>query len=236
MFDVIYHVAHYRSMTSHSYAGFAKLQAGDATQAVAEHPELAEVGVEDPVVFLASARDSVEAAELEDLLAAARSMLRTHQGRAHEILRALLPAASLTISHGVLAQIERNAQAQRQLADEFGLYSSADVAARRGSRASNSAALASRWRAQGRLFSVDVESAVRYPGFQFAFDGHALPVIADIVSAFSGRLSGWELALWFTGSNDWLGGVRPVDVLEGTDSDRTQVVEAARHLADELTT
>jgi len=42
------------------------------------------------------------------------------------------------------------------------------------------------------------------------------------------RLPGWQLALWFTGSSDWLGGARPVDVL---DSDGPLVVDAARHLA-----
>jgi hypothetical protein len=44
-------------------------------------------------------------------------------------------------------------------------------------------------------------------------------------------MSGWELALWFTGSSDWLGGLRPVDVL---DTDADQVVEAAQRLAEEI--
>jgi hypothetical protein len=42
---------------------------------------------------------------------------------------------------------------------------------------------------------------------------------------------GGELALWFTGSNVWVGAERPVDVL---DSDPELVVQAAAHLAEEL--
>ena len=48
---------------------------------------------------------------------------------------------------------------------------------------------------------------------------------------FADRLPTWELALWFTGSNVWVGGERPVDVL---DSDPELVVQAAAHLAEEL--
>jgi hypothetical protein len=48
---------------------------------------------------------------------------------------------------------------------------------------------------------------------------------------FDGRLSGWGLALWFTGSNVWVDGQRPVDVL---DSSPEMVVQAAAQLAAEL--
>jgi hypothetical protein len=41
----------------------------------------------------------------------------------------------------------------------------------------------------------------------------------------------WKTALWFTGSVGWLGGARPVDVL---DSDPDAVVVAAGRLAAEV--
>jgi hypothetical protein len=129
--------------------------------------------------------------------------------------------------------VRRNADAQAALADEFGLLSSTDVALLAGSKAENPSALASRWRKEGRIFTVQVDSSARYPGFQLGQRGRPLPVIAEVLKAFGGRLSGWELALWFTGAHDWLGGMRPVDVLE-TDAD--QVVAAARNMADELLT
>jgi hypothetical protein len=49
-------------------------------------------------------------------------------------------------------------------------------------------------------------------------------VISRILAALKGQVRGWELLLWFTGSNGYLGGARPVDLLE---SDPDQVVAAA---------
>ena len=147
------------------------------------------------------------------------------------MLRALLPTQRLTMSPAILEQVQRNAEAQAELADEFGLLSSSDVAKLAGSIASNRAATANRWSSARRVFTVDVEGSQRFPGLQFDENGRPLPVIADVLAAVGDRLTGWELALWFTSSNDWLGELRPVDVL---DSDPELVVEAAARLADEI--
>jgi hypothetical protein len=189
-------------------------------------------GTSEQLVLLAVAvHDAAEAAELSDVL----HVLRNHQlhgrGTREEVLRALLPAQRLTMSPEVLEQVQRNAEAQVELADEFELLSSSAVAELAGSTASNRAATANRWSTAHRVFTVDVEGAQRFPGFQFDENGKPLPVIADVLAAVGDRLTGWELALWFTSSNDWLGELRPVDVL---DSDPERVVEAAARLADEI--
>jgi hypothetical protein len=53
-------------------------------------------------------------------------------------------------------------------------------------------------------------------------------VICRILAALKGQVRGWELLLWFTGSNGHLDGARPVDLLE---SDPDQVVAAAAYQA-----
>jgi hypothetical protein len=53
-------------------------------------------------------------------------------------------------------------------------------------------------------------------------------VISRILAALKGQVRGWELLLWFTGSNGYLDGARPVDLLE---SDPDQVVAAAAYQA-----
>src|SRR3954470_23217760 len=151
------------------------------------------------------------------------------------VLRALLPAERLLIlSPAVLEQVNGNAAAHAALAEEFGLLSSTPQVAQRAkakSLASNRAALANRWRQEQKVVAVDVDGGQRFPGFQFGGNGRPLPVIADVLATVGDRLTGWALALWFTGGNGWLGGQRPVDVLDG---DPELVVEAASRLAAEI--
>lgn len=130
----------------------------------------------------------------------------------------------------VVAQLARNAQAQAQLTEEFGLCAEAEVAAR--ARGCPWFGPARRWHGRERVFAVDVLGKTRYPGFQFDHAGRPRPVIDSVIEALDDRLTGWELARWFTGANDRLGGLHPVDVLDATD----HVVAAARCLRAELLT
>lgn len=77
---------------------------------------------------------------------------------------------------------------------------------------------------------MPVEGSTRYPGFQFDDDSRPLPAVGAVLERVGGQVGGWELALWFTAGSDWLGGLRPVDVL-ATAAD--QVADAAGRLADE---
>ena len=137
------------------------------------------------------------------------------------------------LSRGAVLQAHRNSVARDALAAEFGLLSSSDVAELSGSAARNAGATAARWRAAGRIFAVTSGGkAALFPGFQFDAGGQPVPVIADILTALADRLDPWSLALWFTGDNTRLGGLRPVDALSG---DPDAVLAAARALADDLT-
>lgn len=134
-------------------------------------------------------------------------------------------------SPAVRAQLRRNAEAEYALEAEFGLLTADDVARRTGSTAADAERLVAQWREQGRVFAVPVAGGDRLPGFQLDEHGHPRPVIAAVLRWFDDRLPTWSLALWFTGSNGWVDGQRPVDVL---DSAPELVVQAAAHMAEEL--
>jgi hypothetical protein len=149
--------------------------------------------------------------------------------RRKALIEAMLPAEPP--SAAAVLQARRNAAAREALLQEFGAVSSAEVAQLAGSRAKNKAALANRWKQEGRLFSVTDRGAVGFPAFQFDAEGRPRPAIAEVIRALAGKSSEWELALWFLGSCGWLGGRRPVDLLE---SDPEAVAQAARSEAADL--
>ncbi|MGH8862830.1 MAG: hypothetical protein ACRDVG_16615 [Jatrophihabitantaceae bacterium] len=214
-------------------AAIAELTAKEASELTAAHPQLARDQTRSRVLAI-SVDGPGEVAALADLIAAVQRHLHGRAASVRELLDALLPATSLTVSAPVLAQVRRNAEARQALIDEFGLMTSSELARLNHSRAANAAALGYRLRKQGRVFAVEMAGDAQYPGFEFTSEGKPLPVIAEIIAAFGYRLAGWDLALWFTGCNGWLGGVRPVDAIRGTDADRAAVIEAAQQLAAEL--
>lgn len=182
------------------------------------------------VVLAVQVPSRARAAELADLMKIVFDVEQVTAESRRQVLHALLPEERLTLTPALLTQLQMNAQAQAELADEFGLLTSAQVATRAGSTATNTAALASRWRAEERVFGVEVHGSLRYPGFQFDEQGQPVAVIARVLRAWP-HAPGWELALWFTGANAWLGDQRPVDVLT---SDQDLVVDAAERLAREI--
>jgi len=129
-------------------------------------------------------------------------------------------------------QARRNAAARRELLEEHGVLSASEVSDLAGSSAHNRSALPARWRKEGRIFAIAFQGGAHYPAFQFDAEGRPHPVVADVLAAFRGIPMGeWEIALWFTARNGWLGDERPVDLLAG---DPDAVREAATHEADPI--
>jgi hypothetical protein len=171
-------------------------------------------------------------AELE-ALALARLLLRATEQRkvrAEALIEAMLPPETVPSPVAVL-QARRNAEAREALLREFGLLTSLQVAEWAGSQAKNRAALAHRWKEEGKIFAVQHGGTTGFPAFQFDPSGRPRAVIADIITTLGSRSSEWELALWFLAETGWLGGRRPVDLL---DSEPQTVFEAARQEAAEL--
>ena len=99
-----------------------------------------------------------------------------------------------------------NEAARADAIAEFGALTAVQIDASRGR------GTAARWLRQQRAFSVPGPDGPLLPAFQFS-QGERRPIIADILVALDGQLTGWEMLLWFTGSSGTLDGRRPVDVV-----------------------
>jgi hypothetical protein len=118
-------------------------------------------------------------------------------------------------------QSRRNARLRAKFMEEYPMLSSEEVAKRSGSRATNRAAAANRWRSRGQIFAVRSRNELRYPAFQFDDDGRPRPEMETVLSAFAEHdTSEWEIALWFTSTHPRAGRC-PVEILD----DEPQLVE-----------
>lgn len=129
----------------------------------------------------------------------------------------------------MLKQARFNAEARAALIRDHGALTSAQIHDLYGTNARNKAALATRWRNEGKILGVDYRGERLYPAFQFAADGRPHSVIASVLSLFGPDTGEWQIALWFVTPNGWLDGKRPIDIMI---SDPDAVVEAARDEAE----
>lgn len=87
------------------------------------------------------------------------------------------------------------------------------------------------WEREGKIFTVAHQGTKYLSSFQFDEKGLPRPAVADVLRAFGGRTSNWGLALWWTANSGWLGGRRPVDLLNSAPE---RVVQAAESEASEV--
>lgn len=105
--------------------------------------------------------------------------------------------------------------------------SAADVHEASGLSSRNISEPASRWKREGKIFSIRHGRADRYPAFQF-LDGAPRPVVRSVLAALPDSMTGWQTALWFASGNGWLDGDEPQQRLDDGDL----VVGAASHLSE----
>ena len=115
-----------------------------------------------------------------------------------------------------------NAGMRAEFLKTVACLTAADLSDMAGHEARNRSVTASRWKAQGKIFSVPFQRAELYPAFQFA-DGEPRPAMARVMAALPTTMSNWQRAFWFTSPNGWLGGDQPSARLADTEA----VVEAA---------
>jgi hypothetical protein len=187
--------------------------------------------VEADVIERVAEGAEVEPEQAERVLEAWRTLSGERQFA--DLIERLMPERLAVPTPAVVLQARRNAEARTALLGEFGALRSAEVAEIAGSRAANRAALANRWRAENRVVAVPVADELLYPGFQFTPEGRPHPTVGAALEALRSLpdLSDWQAALWFLGANGWLGGRRPVDLL---DEDPRAVEAAARREVEEL--
>jgi hypothetical protein len=125
-------------------------------------------------------------------------------------------------------QLAQNAGARNAFRMQCGgLLSSRDVADLLGSTAKNRAALAKQLKDAGKALSVRLRNQDHYPGFQFDHENQRLfPEMAEIIVLLAADYDhGWQMALWFSCNNEWLGGATPLAVWP---DNRRAVIEAAK--------
>jgi hypothetical protein len=90
--------------------------------------------------------------------------------------------------------------------------------------ATNLHAVTSRWKKEGKVFSIERAGQNLYPRYIFDDLGNPIPQVAEILKIFQGYTP-FRIASWFESTNSMLHGKRPREVLATHPS---AVVEAAR--------
>lgn len=129
-----------------------------------------------------------------------------------------------------MAAIAQHERRWRDLADEYGLYTAAEVATLVGSAARNRAEYASTRFRNNQLLAVQRAGRLLFPGYQFDPVARQIwPGMDRLVHVFHD--AGWaqsSAAIWLTGPNGYLGGAKPADVL---DTRMDDVIDAAQNAA-----
>lgn len=180
-----------------------------------------EEGGDGPVLSVKpSIHPSVEALsyELEELIEEKQGELQ--EDRINKLAEAIALSEAPT---PIMQTIERdNALLRAEVFDNIGAYLSEDIHNIAGAKAGNVAALANRWRGEGKIFGYKRGRSVLYPQFQFK-DGQPLPVIKDILTALPESFGDWQRIFWFMAPTGYLSDERPMDCLDQP----TRVLKAA---------
>ncbi len=122
-----------------------------------------------------------------------------------------------------------NARQRARFLSEVACLTSKEIAQNAGHQAANASVTASRWKQQGRIFSVPSRGSELYPAFQFR-EGQPHPTVAKILRELPEQMTSWQIAFWFTSSNGWLRGAAPADHLD----DEEAVVKAAHRASEPI--
>ena len=122
-----------------------------------------------------------------------------------------------------------NARERARFLSDVACLTSKEIAKNAGHQAANASVTGSRWKQQGRIFSVPSRGSELYPAFQFR-EGQPHPTVAKILRELPKQMSPWQIAFWFTSSNGWLRGAPPADRLD----DEEAVVKAAHRASEPI--
>ena len=120
-----------------------------------------------------------------------------------------------------------NAEMRAQYLAETKLLTAIEVRAQSGLNPRNKSEPASRWKREGKIFTVRKGGVDLYPAFQFT-DGAPKGVMKSVLAELAEDFTPWQIAFWFESGNGWLDGEAPQDCLGKPD----EVVLAAKRLAE----
>jgi hypothetical protein len=123
-------------------------------------------------------------------------------------------------------EAQRWAETRKAFLSEYPSVTAPELAELTGSKAKNPSSRAHSWAKAGAIFSVHDGSGERFPLFQ-VHEGKPLPQIAELLLILRPKLSNWQVALWLTTPNAWVGDWRTPLSLLGSAPE--VVIDAARH-------
>ena len=176
-----------------------ELDGHDVTEAIDGEEGLGLLAIRKPDLVVSGAGAVLDS--LRDWLQA----LSREEARSEAVLEVLTRGLSDIPDEARIVQLRRQAEARARFLQEFPTLTAQEIARASGSRARNESALASRWKALGRLFTIQVDHVERFPVFQLDEDFRPRPIIARVLERLGGT-SGWSVALWFVSGSGWLGG------------------------------
>mgnify|MGYP000541728853 CR=1 FL=1 len=97
----------------------------------------------------------------------------------------------------------------------------------------NPSAQPNKWKKSGKIFAIHHAGVDYFPGYALdpATGYRPMKAMAQILSVLSSHKDSWSTAIWFASQNSFLGGLRPLDVL---DSQPDHVLAAAIDEAQEV--
>jgi len=121
---------------------------------------------------------------------------------------------------------------RKQLREQIPMLDASSWAQLRGTAGSNPTAALTKYKNQGRLFSVSEGRRELYPQFQFDPNAAPLQAIAEILKDVPPDARGWPLLSWFNARNVLLDGRKPLEVL-GQDPEAVKRAAADYYLQDD---
>ena len=92
--------------------------------------------------------------------------------------------------------------------------------------------LVAHWIVSREVLNFSIDSENYLPKFQFDFDRMTVrPGVRAVIDELRAPFDDWELAQWFTRTNNWLDGRSPAEALADNPSDVLQAARADRFVA-----
>ncbi|WP_175983234.1 hypothetical protein [Caballeronia zhejiangensis] len=145
------------------------------------------------------------------------------------LLRAVTPV--VPVPEHTLREAAMRKAAMKGVLEASDWLTAAQIARLAELSGSNPSQQPNRWKHDGLIFAIDINGKDHFPAYGLDPDRKYRPrrAMMDVLKVFGNRKDGWALAFWFASVNSYLGGARPLDVLQ---SDPKHVIEAAEAEAE----
>lgn len=107
----------------------------------------------------------------------------------------------------------QNTKIRQDFIDRYGVFSAQEINTKYAFNKTSPVNIVDEWERDGRIFTVTLNDKKLFPAIQFNNHGIPIPEIKLILDTAADKVVGWELAIWLVTPNGWLGGSKPLDLL-----------------------